>query len=76
MRRLHQNVATVVEAEGFARFQLGQEVPGDMKVATTDQAAANSSIVEVGSEGGDPNGMSGPELLYTPGKKCGVHAIR
>ena len=69
VRRLHQNVATVVEAEGFARFQLGQEVRGYVKVAATDQAAANSGIVEVGLEAGDPKSDVRPGIVVHARKK-------
>jgi hypothetical protein len=54
VRRLHENVATIVKAESFARFQLGQEVRGYVKVPANHQATFNSGIVEACLEGADP----------------------
>ena len=69
VRRFHQNVATVVQAEGFARFQFGQKIRGDVKVAASGQATINSGIVELRLEVGNPKTDVRPRIIINARKK-------
>src|ERR1700690_3566847 len=69
MRRLDKDIAAIVQAQYFARFEFGNEIRSDVNVAAADETTFDSRSDELVLESIDPYANIGSRIVIDPRKE-------